>query len=61
MRETRSSTSITTRRSLLDAHQNAQWLVPFGDDADYFMPIRRTRVQRELGNEFAQLGEMTRA
>jgi hypothetical protein len=30
----------------------------FTDDARYFMPIRRTRMQRELDKEFTQPGEM---
>ena len=44
--------------ALLDAHQYEEWLALFSDDARYFMPIRRTRVQRELDKEFTQPGEM---
>ena len=44
--------------ALLDAHRYEEWLALFSDDARYFMPIRRTRVQRELDKEFTQPGEM---
>jgi biphenyl 2,3-dioxygenase beta subunit len=44
--------------ALLDAHRYDQWLALFTDDANYFMPIRRTRMQRELDKEFTQPGEM---
>jgi biphenyl 2,3-dioxygenase beta subunit len=44
--------------ALLDAHQYEEWLALFSDDAHYFMPIRRTRAQRELDKEFTQPGEM---
>jgi biphenyl 2,3-dioxygenase beta subunit len=44
--------------ALLDAHQYERWLALFTDDANYFMPIRRTRMQRELEQEFTQPGEM---
>jgi len=44
--------------ALLDAHRYEDWLALFADDAHYFMPIRRTRTQRELGKEFTQPGEM---
>lgn len=44
--------------ALLDTHQYEQWLALFSDDAHYFMPIRRTRTQREIGQEFTKPGEM---
>src|SRR5262249_10281185 len=44
--------------ALLDAHRYAEWLTLFSDDAHYFMPIRRTRMQRELDKEFTQPGEI---
>jgi biphenyl 2,3-dioxygenase beta subunit len=44
--------------ALLDAHCYDQWLELFADDATYFMPIRRTRMQRELEKEFTAPGEM---
>ena len=44
--------------ALLDAHRYQEWLALFSDDAHYFMPIRRTRMQRELDKEFTQPGEM---
>jgi len=44
--------------ALLDAHRYDEWLALFSDDANYFMPIRRTRMQRELDQEFTKPGEM---
>ncbi len=44
--------------ALLDAHKYEEWLALFSDDARYFMPIRRTRTQREVDKEFTQPGEM---
>src|SRR5215475_4682359 len=44
--------------ALLDAHRYQEWLALFSDDVHYFMPIRRTRMQRELDKEFTQPGEM---
>jgi len=44
--------------ALLDAHRYEEWLALFSDDAHYFMPIRRTRMQRDLNKEFTQPGEM---
>jgi biphenyl 2,3-dioxygenase beta subunit len=44
--------------ALLDAHRYEEWLALFSDDAHYFMPIRRTRTQREIAKEFTQPGEM---
>ena len=44
--------------ALLDAHRYDEWLALFTDDAFYFMPLRRTRMQRDLDKEFTQPGEM---
>ena len=44
--------------ALLDAHRYDEWLALFTDDTHYFMPIRRTRMRRELDKEFTQPGEM---
>ena len=44
--------------ALLDAHDLEHWVQLFSDDTHYFMPIRRTRLRRELGKEFTQPGEM---
>jgi len=44
--------------ALLDSHRYDEWLALFSDDARYFMPIRRTRTQRELDKEFTKPGEM---
>jgi biphenyl 2,3-dioxygenase beta subunit len=44
--------------ALLDAHKYQEWLDLFAEDAFYFMPLRRTRMQREMDKEFTQPGEM---
>ena len=44
--------------ALLDAHDYEHWTELFSDDTHYFMPIRRTRLRRELDKEFTQPGEM---
>lgn len=44
--------------ALLDAHEYSQWLELFTEDAHYFMPIRRTRMVRDLDREFTQPHEM---
>ena len=44
--------------ALLDEHRYEEWLALFSDDARYFMPIRRTRTQREINKEFTRPGEM---
>ena len=44
--------------ALLDARRYEDWLGLFADDVTYFMPIRRTRLQRELDQEFTRPGEM---
>ena len=44
--------------ALLDAHRYDEWLALVTEDAHYFMPIRRTRMARELDKEFTQPGEM---
>lgn len=48
----------TDEAALLDAHQYERWAQLFTDDTHYFMPLRRTRLRRELGNEFTKPGEM---
>ncbi|MCC5575369.1 aromatic-ring-hydroxylating dioxygenase subunit beta [Microtetraspora sp. AC03309] len=44
--------------ALLDAHRYEEWLELFTDDTHYFMPIRRTRMQHELDQEFTRPGQM---
>ncbi len=44
--------------ALLDAHHYEEWLELFADDATYFVPIRRTRMHRELDQEFTRPGDM---
>jgi biphenyl 2,3-dioxygenase beta subunit len=44
--------------ALLDARHYEDRLALFADDARYFMPIRRTRLQKEVDQEFTQPGEM---
>ena len=44
--------------ALLDAHRYDDWLGLFAEDATYFMPIRRTRMVRELEFQFTRPGEM---
>jgi biphenyl 2,3-dioxygenase beta subunit len=44
--------------ALLDAHDLEHWVQLFSDDTHYFMPIRRTRLRRELDQEFTKPGEM---
>jgi biphenyl 2,3-dioxygenase beta subunit len=44
--------------ALLDAHHYREWLDLFAEDATYFMPIRRTRMAKELDQEFTKPGEM---
>ncbi len=44
--------------ALLDERRYEEWLALFTDDAHYFMPIRRTRTQREMDKEFTRPGEM---
>lgn len=44
--------------ALLDAHDLEHWVQLFSDDTHYFMPIRRTRLRRELDKEFTAPGEM---
>ena len=44
--------------ALLDAHNYEEWVTLFTDDTHYFMPIRRTRLRRELGKEFTKPGEI---
>ena len=44
--------------AILDAHRYDEWLALFADDVYYFMPVRRTRMQRDLDKEFTKPGEM---
>jgi biphenyl 2,3-dioxygenase beta subunit len=44
--------------ALLDVHDYDAWLGLFTEDAHYFMPIRRTRMARELDREFTAPDEM---
>jgi 3-phenylpropionate/cinnamic acid dioxygenase small subunit len=44
--------------ALLDTHDLEHWVQLFSDDTHYFMPIRRTRLRRELDKEFTKPGEM---
>jgi biphenyl 2,3-dioxygenase subunit beta len=48
----------TREASLLDSRQFEAWLDLFTEDTHYFMPIRRTRLAKELDQEFTQRGEM---
>jgi 3-phenylpropionate/cinnamic acid dioxygenase small subunit len=48
----------TREAALLDTRQFEAWLELFADDARYFMPIRRTRMAKEIDQEFTQPGEM---
>lgn len=45
--------------TLLDTHRYEDWVNLFSDDTHYFMPIRRTRLRRELTQEFTKPGEMS--
>jgi biphenyl 2,3-dioxygenase beta subunit len=49
---------LNDEAALLDAHDYEHWVELFSDDTHYFMPIRRTRLRRELAKEFTQPGEM---
>lgn len=48
----------TEEAALLDAQRFTEWVALFSDDTHYFMPIRRTRLRRELAQEFTQPGEI---
>ncbi|GEL18143.1 aromatic-ring-hydroxylating dioxygenase subunit beta [Pseudonocardia asaccharolytica] len=48
----------TDEAALLDAHRYHEWVQLFSDDTHYFMPIRRTRLRRELDKEFTKPGEI---
>ncbi|WP_033294696.1 aromatic-ring-hydroxylating dioxygenase subunit beta [Amycolatopsis jejuensis] len=43
--------------ALLDSYRLTEWVDLFSEDTHYFMPIRRTRLRRELGKEFTKPGE----
>lgn len=44
--------------ALLDAHDYDAWLDLFTDDAQYFVPIRRTRMAHDSDREFTGRNEM---
>lgn len=44
--------------ALLDAHDYQEWVQLFSEDTHYFMPIRTTRLRRELHKEFTKPGEV---
>ncbi len=48
----------TREASLLDTRRFEEWCELFTDDTRYFMPIRRTRLAKELDQEFTKPGEM---
>ncbi|ORW32731.1 hypothetical protein AWB91_09575 [Mycobacterium paraense] len=43
--------------ALLDNYALDKWVELFSDDTHYFMPIRRTRLRRELDQEFTKPGQ----
>ena len=43
--------------ALLDNYELEKWVSLFSDDTHYFMPIRRTRLRRELDLEFTKPGQ----
>lgn len=44
--------------AILDGRRYDEWIELFTEDTHYFMPLRRTRGQRELDQEFTKPGEM---
>lgn len=44
--------------AMLDQRRYEEWLDLFTEDTHYFVPIRRTRLQHEIDQEFTQPGEM---
>lgn len=44
--------------ALLDNRSYDEWLALFSDDTHYWMPIRRTRMARQLDEEFTKPGEI---
>lgn len=44
--------------ALLDEHRYSDWLDLFTDDCHYWMPIRQTRLARQVDGEFSRPGEM---
>lgn len=48
----------TKEAALLDGKRFEEWVELFTEDTHYFMPIRRTRLRRELVKEFTQPGEI---
>jgi len=49
---------LTNEAALLDAHRYAEWVQLFSEDTHYFMPIRRTRLRKQVSQEFTKPGEM---
>ncbi|MCH7743411.1 MAG: hypothetical protein IIB71_12200 [Proteobacteria bacterium] len=43
---------------LLDERKFEDWLALLTDDIHYWMPIRRTTMARDVGNEFTRPGAM---
>lgn len=48
----------TGEAALLDGRRFPEWVALFSDDVHYFMPIRRTRLRREIDQEFTRPGEI---
>lgn len=44
--------------ALLDEHRYSDWLKLFTDDCRYWMPIRQTRLARQMEEEFTRPGEI---
>jgi biphenyl 2,3-dioxygenase beta subunit len=44
--------------ALLDEHRYSEWLELFTDDCQYWMPVRQTRLAREVDQEFTRRGEI---
>lgn len=44
--------------ALLDEHRYSEWLELFTDDCHYWMPVRQTRLARQVEEEFTRPGEI---
>jgi len=44
--------------ALLDEHRYSDWLKLFTDDCRYWMPVRQTRLARQMAEEFTKPGEI---
>lgn len=44
--------------ALLDEHRYSEWFKLFTDDCRYWMPIRQTRLARQMEEEFTKPGEI---